>query len=425
MRSALADRSDAKAGLPRWWAAGLSLFLALVVLVAWLLLRPDEQRADLSDPAGHAPRPAQAAQALQDLARAWSSGDEEAARDLAAADDAEAAAGLAAVARTVREAGITRLSLRYVDGAATTAPDGTWPATADLTWQVRGVDSAPARADVQVRLRVDGDRVAIAGLGGGEHRSPVWLTGPAEVDRTGGRVVVVASSLGDRTARRYRSLVAAAVPRVRDVLPHWPARLVVEVPGSADGVDRALGAEPGTYARVAAVTASADGTTAPGAAVRVVVNPDEMARLGPTGAGVVMTHELAHVALGAATSTGSVPLWLVEGTADVVALDDVRLPITQTAGQVIAQVRREGVPGRLPGPDEFDTERSGHLGAAYEASWLACEEVVDRAGHDGLLAAYRAVERGVPLDRALRRHAGLGERDLLRAWQQRLRDLAA
>ena len=52
----------------------------------------------------------------------------------------------------------------------------------------------------------------------------------------------------------------AAVPVVRDVLPQWRGRLVVEVPASEAGLDAALAADPGTYANIAAVTASVDGT---------------------------------------------------------------------------------------------------------------------------------------------------------------------
>ena len=41
--------------------------------------------------------------------------------------------------------------------------------------------------------------------------------------------------------------------------------------------------------------------------------------------------------------------------------------MTKAAGQVIAQVRAEGVSDALPGPTEFDST-STHLGAAYEAA---------------------------------------------------------
>ena len=187
---------------------------------------------------------------------------------------------------TVQRAGIGGIALRYVDETGAVAADGTWSAAADLSWQLTGVDRAPARTEVQVDFRQEGDRTLIAGLGGGELRTPTWFGTETTVDRTGDVVVVTASSLpdGDRWAR----LVAAAVPRVRRILPDWAGGLAVEVPADAAGVDRALGADPGTYERVAAVTASADGTTAPGVPVRVLLNPDEMARQGPVGAGVVM-----------------------------------------------------------------------------------------------------------------------------------------
>ena len=87
--------------------------------------------------------------------------------------------------------------------------------------------------------------------------------------------------------------------------------------------------------------------------MHVFVNPDVFGRLRTAGAQVVMSHEAVHVATDAARST--VPLWLLEGFADYVALRDVDLPISTTAGQIIRQVRRDGVPEALPGPVEFDT----------------------------------------------------------------------
>jgi hypothetical protein len=232
--------------------------------------------------------------------------------------------------------------------------------------------------------------------------------------------VLVAGSAAQ--ADGYARLAEAAVPVVRRVLPRWRPRLVVEVPASAAALDGALAADPGEYANIAAVTTTVDGSLAPDAPVHVFVNPEVLGRLRPQGAQVVMSHEAVHVATHAATST--LPLWLLEGFADYVALRDVDLPLTTTAGQVIREVRRHGPPDHLPGGPEFDTSTS-HLGAAYESAWLACRLLAQRGGEAALVRLYQQVDRGRTLGAALGSTFGLTPRGLTRAWQRSLSDLAA
>ena len=265
----------------------------------------------------------------------------------------------------------------------------------------------------------DGTRAEIASVGGGGWRSPVWMTGPVAVRRTPATLTLVAGTRRELAAVSRRA--EAAVPVVRRVLPRWRPRLVVEVPSSEQALDDALGAEPGTYAAIAAVTTSVDGSQAPGSPVHVFVNPDVYDDLRPTGAQVVISHEAVHVATGAERS--SAPLWLAEGFADYVALRDVDLPLSITAGQIIARVRRHGAPQQLPGPVEFSTSQS-HLGAAYESAWLACRVLAQRGGEQRLVTLYRAVDRGLPLATALARGFDWSEQDLVAAWRAELQRLA-
>jgi hypothetical protein len=208
---------------------------------------------------------------------------------------------------------------------------------------------------------------------------------------------------------------------VRGVLRGWRAGLVVEVPATAGDLARALGAGEAEYAGVAAVTASPDGSLTPGAPLHVFVNPEVLGTLEARGAQVVMSHEATHVATRAPLST--LPLWLLEGFADYVALRAVPLPLSTTAAQVIAQVREEGVPATLPGPTEFDPTAS-HLGAAYEAAWLACVVLADRGGEQALVDFYRAADRGGVVT-ALRRAFGWSLGRLTEVWRARLRDVAS
>jgi hypothetical protein len=211
------------------------------------------------------------------------------------------------------------------------------------------------------------------------------------------------------------------VSDVRAVLPQWRSGLVVEVPRSSEELEAALAASPGEYSGIAAVTAASDGSAVADSPIHVFVNPAVFGRLGGTGAQVVMSHEAVHVATKAPNS--SLPQWLLEGFADYVALRDVPLPFSTTAAQVIKQVRRDGAPRALPGPAEFGSTDT-HLGAAYEAAWLACVVLADRGGEQALVGLYAAADEGADLDAALRARFGWSERDLVDAWRQRLTELA-
>lgn len=406
--------------------AGLSLLLLVAVgLLTWSVLGPEPYVATPpGDEHEQAVRPAEAARALSALERAVASGDATAARALAPADDPAAGDLLAAMASNAALLRVDDLSLRYVD--VTGAPtDAGWTAAVDVTWRFSGYDATAARAEVAVAFAVDGAGVAITGVGGGDRVAPLWMVGPVTVRRTPDVLVLVSDTgaAAEKVAQRYLALGRAARPVVRRVLPQWETGLVLEVPSTEQELARTLAAEPGEYAGVAAVTAAPDLSSAPGAPVHVFLNPGELDRLRSLGAQVVISHEATHVATDA-TSSQSIPQWLLEGFADYVSLRDVDLPDTRAAAQIIAQVREDGPPQALPGATEFDAS-TGHAGAAYEAAWLACRVLADRSGEDALVRFYDQLDEGVPFARALRSGFGWTEDELVRAWRTRLSDLAA
>ena len=403
-----------KTGRPLWWVAGLSLFLLLATgLVAWAVVGDDPYVAPTpSAPSSTGVSPALAAAALRDLEEAVTDGDDQAARALAPAGDDEAADRLAGIVANAEEAGVEDFTLRFVDAEGTQG-------YADATWRFRGFDRAPAYAEVTVGLAGEGDRVAITGFGGGDRISPLWLSGPVEVRRSAGSLVLVDGTPAE--ADDYATRAAAAVPVVRAVLPRWRDGLVVEVPASVEDLDRVLDADAGTYDQIAAVTTSADGQLGPGAPVHVFVNPDVYGALEDTGAQVVMAHEATHVATDAFSST--VPLWLLEGFADYVALRDVDLPVERSASQVLAEVRRDGPPDALPGEAEFGT-RTADLGATYEGAWLAARLLAQDGGEDALVRFYDEVGDGTPVAAALSSVFGLSLRAFTDQWRTLLQDLA-
>lgn len=411
-------------GRARWWLGISSLaLLTVVAMVAWLELRPGEYVATPAKPELSGPRPDAAARALLELERAVASRDRTAAVALAPTSDPEAADLLGAVVDNASDLGVEDFTLRYVDETGGGAlQDGRWAAAVDMTWRFGEFDEVPVRGEVLVEFAADRDEetASVIGIGGGDRRSPVWLSGPLQVRSTSRALVLVAGSAA--AADEYAQLAERAVPVVRRVLPRWPGRLVVEVPESQEALDRALAADPGTYANIAAVSASVDGTLTPQSPVHVFVNPTVFETLTPVGAQVVVSHEATHVAT-RAPLTNAMPLWLLEGFADYVALRDVGLPITTTAGQITAQVRRDGPPANLPGAAEFD-EQATHLGAAYESAWIACTLLADLGGQAALVRLYQRVRAGASLRAALSDLFGITAKQLTERWQQRLEDLA-
>jgi hypothetical protein len=406
----------------RSWLFGGALVAVVVAvaLVTYLLVRSEPYVAPTPTGSVPQPDPAGAAHALQQLEEAVTDRDAHAAAALAPGDDPRAGDLLTAVVANADALHVGEFTARYVDDVSAVDAAGRWQAAVDLTWRFDGFDRDPAREEVLVGFEENGGQVGITSFGGGDRRSPLWLSGPVEVRRSA-RSLVLATTAKDADLVAGRA--DAAVPVVRDVLRQWHGKLVVEVPGSESDLDAALAADPGTYTSIAAVTASVDGTLTPSSEVHVFINPDVYDQLEPIGGQVVMSHEATHLATRAPMSTG-VPLWLAEGFADYVALHAVDLPITTTASQIIQQVRKEGAPDHLPGEAEFD-EHATHLGASYESAWVACLVLADVRDGAALVRLYDRVSHGQDLDQQLRRLFGLSEPELTALWRQRLDDLAA
>ncbi len=411
-----------RTGRPRWWVAGLSLVVVVVLLgVGVVVLRDDTYLVVPGGSPGErsGARPALAASALHALEHAVESGDGSALEALA--PDEVSRTLLADVVANSRDLHVEDFSMRYVDEVGAVAADGSWQAAVALTWRFDGFDDAPAATEVVVGFAPVADAVGISSFGGvtGSRRSPVWLGQRVHVVRGTGVLVLAAGSR--RVARTYADRLRAAYPTVRAVLPAWQPSVVVEVPASAAALDAALGSAPGAYDAVAAVTTTVDGSQDEQAPVHVFVNPDVSGRLRSQGAQIVMTHEVVHVATDAALSP--MPLWLLEGFADYVALRTVRLPLSVTAARITSQVRRDGPPDRLPGAEEFDPSAEG-LEAVYESAWLACLVLAEQIGQDGLEKVYRSAGAGTPAEDALR-GAGISQQRLVRLWRERLQDLAS
>lgn len=407
------------------------LFLLLVVgAVAWATLTPDRYVAGSADPGAGAAPPvvadgAAAAAAVEQVERAVQRRDPGPVAGLGA--DPAAQERLDAVVANARALDVADFDLRYVEETSPVDADGRWRAGVEVSWRFAGYDRDVASTETSVDLVTDeaGTRVValapVDGSGPSAGRSPVWLTGPVEVASSPTTLVVQAAGSAGPDAEAYDARADRAVDVVERVLTGWDRRLVVEVPAGEAGLDAALGVEPGTYGAIAAVTAAVDGAPT-GSPVHVFLNPEVYGQLQAQGAQVVMSHEAVHVAT-RAPSSGALPLWLLEGFADYVALRDVDLPLSTTAAQVAEQVREDGLPRTLPGQAEFATGAT-HLGATYEAAWVACLVLADRGGEEALVDLYDAVDSGGSVTQALQADFGWDEADLTAAWRDRLDALA-
>jgi hypothetical protein len=396
----------------------LAFLLVIVLVVAvgvplWLVRHHDEYVVPSTRPHRSAAPSEQSAAAAGALARL---------QQAIAERDTTAVSGplLPAVVDNAATLGITGFTARYVaadssaDGAV--AADGSWTADVALTWRFAG-DPAGASEEVLTRFAPTASGVAVTGFTGNEgHRLPLWLTGPLTVRRTAEVTVAVAGGDSGAEADRYRALATRAVATVRRVVP-WPRpHLVLDVPADESTLEQMMGAAPGSYHGVAAVTTSVDGSAS--GPVHVFVNPQVIGGLNSQGAQIVLSHEATHDATGVASNT-TLPPWLLEGFADYVALRDVDLPLSTTAGQILAEVRTDGPPQHLPGPAEFNAQAED-FGAEYEAAWLACRLLAQRGGEQSLVHLYDEVKAGAAVGKTMRRDFGFGVAAFTKDWQRQL-----
>jgi len=420
LRNLLNQRGSLRDLLNHRWLRWPPVLLTAIVLLSGCSgnesVAPPRPSGDSADA-----RAAQAQTTLSDLVDALEAHDAKAASGLAVADARPNVAALVSNAATLD---LRDLSMRLVDDETALSAsdrdrygDTAWAATVELGYRIAGWDDQPTRLETRVVFVPSGGRSLIAGVGGGDGRTPLWTTGPV-TKLVAGRALVVTS--GDN-GQRYFSLARQALVDVGKVLPGWHGRLVVEVPASQDQLDQALAAPAEQYANIAAVTTSVDGSLVPGSPVHVFVNPEVFDKLGPRGAQVVLSHETTHVATDA--TFAPVPTWLLEGFADYVALAHAGIPVGTAASQILARIRKDGPPDHLPTSTELDPTANG-LGATYEEAWLATRFIAREYGEDKLIAFYRSVSGGQAVGDAFRRLLGTTEAAFVKRWRADLRDLA-
>ncbi|MFD3657278.1 hypothetical protein [Streptomyces sp. NPDC058620] len=313
----------------------------------------------------------------------------------------------------------------------TVTPHGTGRATADvdLRYRIKGYDRAPVSAARTLELARDGadgrwyiaaDRPAEGAAG------QLWQQGDVQVVR-GSHSLVLGVGRSDAELRRIAGTADRAVPAVSAAWPEsWVRRVVVLVPDSVEDMAGLLGSPEASYRGIAAVTTGEVGGSgrAPGAADRVIVNPQAYAMLGAFGQQIVLTHETTHVATRVRTSPAT-PVWLSEGFADWVAYRDESRPAGLVAPELAEAVRGGELPAELPVDADFGFGgAAGKLARAYEGGWMACELIEDRWGEEKLIAFYKAVGghpgRDGAVEQALHTVLGTTPQEFTASWRDYL-----
>ncbi|QNE77874.1 hypothetical protein F0344_27695 [Streptomyces finlayi] len=313
----------------------------------------------------------------------------------------------------------------------TVTPHGTGRATADvdLRYRIDGYDRAPVSAARTLELArddTDGRWYIAADRPGKGAASQLWQQGDVQVVR-GTHSLVLGVGRPDGELRGVAHTADRAVPAVSAAWPDsWVRRVVVLVPDSVEDMAGLLGSPAASYRGIAAVTTGEVGGSgkAPGAADRVIVNPQAYALLGTFGQQIVLTHETTHVASRVDTSPAT-PVWLSEGFADWVAYRDEDRPAGLVAPELADAVRDGEVPAALPVDADFGFGGdAAKLARAYEGGWLACELIEDRWGEEKLIAFYKAVGghpgRDGAVERALHTVLGTNPQEFAASWRDYL-----
>jgi hypothetical protein len=257
-----------------------------------------------------------------------------------------------------------------------------------------------ATAQVDVRYRVDdldrGDRVArleydlVRSAAGWqvEAERPVgagatapWVAMPTLRVRRGEHAVV-AGTVPSRRLAEHAAVVDRAVPTLRKQWSGTPSRVLVLAPSTSQEADALLGRTDPGAAPVAATTEGPLGDAGTATGDRVVLDPTAFGRLTASGRDVVLTHELAHVAV-RSTVPGRPAGWLAEGYADHVGYARADVSTARLVAPLVGAIRTGHGPRRLPTASDLQPT-SGDIEVPYLAAWQAVELIAHDHGEAAL-----------------------------------------
>ncbi|WP_245775806.1 hypothetical protein [Saccharopolyspora flava] len=321
---------------------------------------------------------------------------------------------------------LTSFSYRLDGGSLPHAPvpaaDGVLASRVMLRYALSGADSVPTERPQGYLFARRGPSWYLAedtGVVPDAWRGP-WDFGPCQVRRTDrGLVVGHDAKAVDRVAAQLDSTVAD----VTEVWGSgWAQRVGVLVPGSQEELRSLVGPEFAVDGIAGVAVADlVDTRTKRVEGARVVLTPRTSEELPDVALGVVLRHEITHVAARAVTADGA-PMWMLEGFPDYVGYRKSGLTPREIAPELARVVREVGPPLRLPTNAEFHQSGS-RLDLTYQQSWSVVEYLSRRIGEDRLIDLYRRIAAATTpeaAESALVDTTGLTSPQLLQAWGQDL-----
>lgn len=300
---------------------------------------------------------------------------------------------------------------------------GTWAPRVYLDYALEGVDVVPTRQPLRYAFTRRGDSWYLAAKlgtsvqGGRSWRAP-WDFAPCRVLRTGSGLVI-GHDPNRRLAERAARLLDPSTAAVTEVWgPGWSRRVGVLVPSSREEMRALAGPEFAVHGIAAvAVADRVDPTSRRVEGPRVVLNPDTAAELSDEALGVVLRHEITHVATRADTDDRA-PMWMLEGFADYVAYRGTAAPPAQVAPELARAVRAAGPPTRPPQDGDF-RQTGRQLDLAYQQAWSLVDFLAREIGEPKTVELYRRIAGAGPpesAERALRELTGMRTDQLVARW---------
>jgi hypothetical protein len=213
----------------------------------------------------------------------------------------------------------------------------------------------------------------------------IWDGGPLRTVSTVRTLVVYHP--GDRTlANRLLNTAERAYAQIAASWSGgWERKVVILVPRDENEAERLVGTTD--LSKVAAVASSSieAGAVERVLGNRIVVNTSNINTYDTLNLQVVTTHEMTHVAT--RTLGSGVPLFMVEGFADYVALRPINQPLSVTRPALAKEVAQGRFDGVLPSDEAFRTSDGA---VAYDEASSFCLWVATSFGSAKLQQLFRS-----------------------------------
>ncbi|MCS3879597.1 hypothetical protein M2359_003226 [Gordonia amarae] len=258
-------------------------------------------------------------------------------------------------------------------------------------------------------------------IGGNAPATMLWELAGLRVDDvpTAGGTSVIASYPGTAdTVERARGLLPGAVRAVEAFWGvEWPRKVVVVATGTGRQFTQVSGAPDADGAAAAATVFTGIDADKTVRGQRIVLTPNAQ-QIPPPALGVVLRHEITHVATRSITSAKA-PLWVTEGLAEYVGRKDTYRRLADAAPDLASAVRSGSGPRTLPADADFAVS-GPRAGLAYQSAWSLWAFIATRFGEDKLKSLYRKAAAGdaAVADAALSTELKITSGDLVTQWRR-------